>query len=90
MSDASGAESSDERGRLTTGVATLAYTYGQGFATLALVVWILVWLYVAVSIVRRRDLGMGAKVLWIVFILVVPVVGLFIYFLWNAARPASA
>jgi hypothetical protein len=71
-------------------VATLAYTYGQGFFTIALVVWILVWLYVAVSIIRRRDLGIPAKLLWIVFILVVPLVGLFIYFLWNASRPAPA
>ena len=71
-------------------MAPLAYTYGQGFATVALVVWVVVWLYVAVSIFRRRDLGIGAKLLWIVFILVVPLVGLFVYFLWNASRPASA
>jgi hypothetical protein len=71
-------------------VTTLAYTYGQGFFTIALVVWIVVWLYVAVGIIRRRDLGIVGKLLWLVFILVVPLVGLFIYFLWNASRPAQA
>jgi Phospholipase_D-nuclease N-terminal len=71
-------------------VATLAYTYGQGFATLALVVWIFVWLFVAVGVVRRRDLGIVGKVLWLVVILVIPLVGLFIYFLWNATRRAQA
>lgn len=69
-------------------MATLAYTFGTGFAAVALVVWILVWLFVAVSVVRRRDLGFVGKLFWLVFILVVPLVGLFIYFLWDAARPA--
>jgi hypothetical protein len=58
--------------------------------TLALAVWILVWILVAVRIVGRHDLGVGGKVLWIVAILVLPLVGLFIYFLWDAARPRSA
>ena len=69
-------------------MATLAYTFGTGFAAIALVVWIFVWLFVAVSVVRRRDLGFVGKLFWLVFILVVPLVGLFIYFLWDAARPA--
>jgi hypothetical protein len=66
----------------------LAYTFGTWLAAIALVVWILVWLTVAVRIVRRRDLGFVGKLLWLVFILVVPLVGLFVYFLWDAARPA--
>ena len=69
-------------------MATLAYTFGTGFAAIALVVWIFVWLVVAVSVVRRRDLGFVGKLFWLVFILVVPLVGLLIYFLWDAARPA--
>jgi hypothetical protein len=31
----------------------------------------------------------GGKILWIVVILVIPVVGLFVYFLWDAARPRT-
>ena len=69
-------------------MATLAYTFGTGLAAIALVVWIFVWLVIAVSVVRRRDLGFVGKVFWLVFILVVPLVGLFIYFLWDASRPA--
>jgi len=69
-------------------MAMLAYTFGTWLAAIALVVWILVWLTVAVRIVRRRDLGVVGKLLWLVFILVVPLVGLFVYFLWDAARPA--
>jgi uncharacterized membrane protein YhaH (DUF805 family) len=69
-------------------VATLAYTYGEGFFTIALVAWIVVWLFVAVGVNRRRDLGIVGKLLWLVVILVIPLVGLFVYFLWNASRPA--
>jgi hypothetical protein len=71
-------------------VATIAYTFGTGLAFAALVFWIFVWLLVAVRVIRRRDLGVGGKVLWLVVILVVPLVGLFVYFLWDATRPRRA
>ena len=67
----------------------LAYTYGQGRLA-ALAMWIFVWLLVAVRVVRRPDLGVGGKVLWIVAILVLPLVGLFAYFLWDAMRTKPA
>ncbi|HEY4620617.1 MAG TPA: PLDc N-terminal domain-containing protein [Gaiellaceae bacterium] len=69
--------------------ALLAYTFGTGLAAAALVMWIFVWLLVAVRVVRRHDLGVGGKILWLVVILVVPLLGLFAYFLWDAARPRS-
>ena len=68
----------------------LSYTFGTGLAAAALVAWILVWLLVAVRVIRRRDLGFGGKLLWLVVILVVPLVGLFVYFLWDATRPRRA
>jgi hypothetical protein len=77
-------------GRFPTDVAMFAYTFGTGLVAAALVVWILVWVLVAVRIVRRRDLGLAGKLLWLVVILVVPFVGLFVYFLWDAARPSRA
>ena len=55
----------------------------------ALAVWIFVWLLVASRVLRRNDIGVGGKILWIVVILVIPVVGLFVYFLWDAARPRT-
>jgi hypothetical protein len=71
-------------------VTPLAYTFGTGLAAAALVLWIVVWLLVAVRVVRRRDLGVGGKALWLVVILVIPLAGLFVYFLWDAARPSRA
>jgi hypothetical protein len=67
----------------------LAYTFGQGLATAALVAFLFVWFLVAIRIVRRDDLGVLGKVLWIVGILVVPVGGLLVYFIWDAARPRT-
>jgi len=59
-------------------------------AIAALVVWIFVWLVVATRVLRRNDLGVGGRVLWLIAILVLPVLGLFVYFLWDASRPRSA
>jgi hypothetical protein len=58
-------------------------------ATAAVVVWVCVWILVAVRVLRRTDIGAGGKALWLVVILVLPIVGLFVYFLWDAARPRT-
>ncbi len=69
--------------------ALLAYTFGLGLATAALVLWIFVWFLVAIRVVRRNDIGIGGKILWLLVILLLPLLGLFVYFLWDAARPRS-
>ena len=61
----------------------------MGLATAALVVWVFVWFLVAVRVLRRPDLGVGGKILWLLVILLVPILGLFVRFLWDAARPRS-
>ncbi len=55
-------------------------------AAAALVAWIAVWILVAVRVVRRDDLGAAGKIMWLIVILVLPIVGLLVYFLWDAAR----
>ena len=57
-------------------------------ATAAVVAWIAVWILVAVRVLRRDDLGAAGKIMWIIAILVFPIVGLLVYFLWDAARRA--
>jgi hypothetical protein len=58
-------------------------------ALAAVVVWVFVWFLVAIRVLRRHDLGAGGKAFWIVAILVLPVLGLFVYFIWDAARPRT-
>jgi H+/Cl- antiporter ClcA len=53
----------------------------------AIAAWALAWIVGAVSVVRRGDLGIGGKALWLVVLLVLPFVGLLIYYLWQAATP---
>jgi hypothetical protein len=67
----------------------LAYTFGLGFAAVTLAVFLFVWALVAVRIIRRDDLSVLGKVAWVVGILVVPLVGLLVYFIWDAARPRT-
>jgi phospholipase D-like protein len=43
---------------------------------------------VVIEVLRRGDLSAGAKAGWIVLVLVLPFVGLFIYALFRAAKPA--
>jgi hypothetical protein len=68
----------------------LAYTFGQGFAAVTLAVFLFVWALVAVRIIRRDDLSALGKAVWIVAILVVPLVGLLVYFIWDAAKHRTA
>jgi hypothetical protein len=68
----------------------LAYEFGTLLAFAALAMWIFVWLLVAWRVIRRPDIGILAKVLWIIIILVIPLLGLFVYFLWDAMRTKPA
>ena len=70
--------------------ALLAYEFGMGLAFAALAMWIFVWLLGAWRVLRRHAIGVLAKVLWIVIILVIPLLGLFVYFLWDAMRTKPA
>ena len=53
----------------------------------AMAAWILAWVVGAVSVTRRGDLGAGGKALWLVVLLVLPFLGLLVYYLWQAANP---
>ena len=55
-------------------------------AAAAVVAWVAVWILVAVRVLRRDDLSAAGKIMWLIAILVLPIVGLLVYFLWDAAR----
>jgi len=68
----------------------LAYTFGTTLALAAVACWIFVWALVAVRVLKRRDLGFGGKAIWLAVILLIPLLGLFVYFLWDASRTRPA
>ncbi|HSC92056.1 MAG TPA: PLDc N-terminal domain-containing protein [Gaiellaceae bacterium] len=66
----------------------LAYTFGTLLAVAAVAAWAIAWVVGAIDVFRRRDLGAGGKALWLVVLLVLPIVGLLVYYLFAAARPS--
>ncbi len=56
-------------------------------AVLIAIPLLLIWVLTLVDLVRRHDLSAGRKVLWALFVLVLPVLGVIIYFV---ARPPQA
>src|SRR5512132_2561374 len=56
-------------------------------ATLIAIPLLLIWVLTVVDVLRRHDLRTSSKVLWALVVLLVPVVGVIVYFV---ARPAQA
>ena len=46
---------------------------------------LILWGYAIVSLVARHDLGIGAKLIWLVGILLVPIIGSILYFMLRPA-----
>jgi hypothetical protein len=47
------------------------------------VIWIWILITVFSDIFRRRDIGGGSKTLWIIFVIVLPYLGVFVYLIAN-------
>ena len=62
-------------------------TMGYVILIIVLIPLAIAWAYALIDIVRRVDIGVGAKALWAVCVVVLPFLGTLIYLL---LRPASA
>ena len=51
----------------------------DAFAVFMFVVWFWLLITVFADVFRRHDIGGGAKTLWIIFVIVLPFLGVFIY-----------
>jgi hypothetical protein len=47
------------------------------------IIWIWILITVFADIFRRRDIGGGTKTLWIIFVIVLPYLGVFVYLIAN-------
>lgn len=64
----------------------LAFTGAQWILLLVFIIPVLLlWGYAIVSLIGRHDLGVGAKLLWLLGILVLPVIGAVLYFMLRPA-----
>jgi len=48
------------------------------------VAWFLLLFHVIGDVFRRRDIGGGGKTLWLIFVLLVPFLGVFVYLVANS------
>jgi predicted PurR-regulated permease PerM len=53
------------------------------------VAWFIILFRVIVDIFRRRDIGGGGKVLWLIFVLILPFLGVFIYLIAEGNKMAE-
>ena len=70
-------------------MALLAYDYpflGVFWSMLVFFVWVLWFILlfrVIIDIFSRHDIGGGSKVLWILFVIILPFLGVFVYLIAN-------
>jgi hypothetical protein len=53
------------------------------------VAWFMMLFRVIGDVFRRRDIGGGAKVLWLIFVIVLPFLGVFIYLIAQSQGMAE-
>jgi ABC-type uncharacterized transport system permease subunit len=64
----------------------LAFSAAQWILLLVFIIPVLLlWGYAIVSLVGRHDLGIGAKLLWLLGILLLPIIGAVLYFMLRPA-----
>jgi hypothetical protein len=66
--------------------SVLAFSGAQWILLLVFIIPVVIlWGYAIISLVGRRDLGIGAKLLWLIAILVLPLIGAVLYFMLRPA-----
>ena len=70
----------------------IAYTYpladlfGTMLGFFLLIIWIWLLIVVFSDIFRSRDLGGGAKALWVIFVIILPFLGIFVYLIARGGK----
>ena len=70
----------------------LAYTYpladlfGTMLGFFVLIIWLWLLIVVFSDIFRSRDMGGGAKMLWVLFVIILPFLGTFIYLIARGGK----
>jgi hypothetical protein len=58
-------------------------------AVLIVIPLLLIWVLTLVDLFRRQDLSTGGKVLWALVVLILPVIGVIIYFVARPPQPTD-
>ena len=68
----------------------LAYRPGTLIGIAAIVAWLVCWVIGAIDIFKRRDLGAGGKIIWLLVLILLPIVGLLVYYIASAFSGTSS
>jgi len=64
-----------------------SYPFLDALWTMALFFFWIIWFWILITVFadvfRRRDIGGGAKTLWLIFVIVLPYLGVFVYLIAN-------
>jgi Phospholipase_D-nuclease N-terminal len=70
----------------TSSTLVLAFSAAQWILILVFIIPVLLlWGYAIISLVGRLDLGIGAKLAWLLGILLLPIIGSVLYFMLRPA-----
>jgi phospholipase D-like protein len=59
---------------------------GGTLGLIFLIVWGLLSLYSLINVIRNHNINGGAKILWVVIIIVVPILGSLFYLFWRSVK----
>lgn len=59
---------------------------GGTFGLIFLILWATLGLYSLITVLRNRNINGGARILWVVIIIVVPILGSLIYLFWRSVK----
>ncbi len=60
--------------------------FGGTLGLIFLLIWGLLSLYSLINVLRSQSINGGAKILWVVIIIVVPILGSLIYLFWKSVK----
>jgi ABC-type multidrug transport system fused ATPase/permease subunit len=70
----------------------LAYTYplldlfGTMLGLFVFIIWFWLLIIIFTDIFRSRDIGGGAKALWVIFVIILPFLGIFVYLIARGGK----
>jgi hypothetical protein len=64
----------------------LADLFGTMLGFFVLVIWFYLLIIIFSDIFRSRDLGGGAKTLWVLFVIILPFLGIFVYLIARGGK----
>ena len=64
----------------------ITYAIGGTFGLIFLIIWVLLSVYSLINVLRNKNMSGGAKILWVVVIIVVPILGSLTYLFLRSIK----